>query len=62
MPFTKTEIEQAVKSLCKKSSPGIDGLPAEFYRALWPTVGDFCVISSKKYIFRRNCPGHCLSI
>lgn len=37
--LTFQEVESALYSLKKGTSPGNDGLPIEFYRALWPLVG-----------------------
>ncbi len=36
---TLKEVEVAIKSLKKGTSPGGDGLPAEFYQAFLPLVG-----------------------
>ena len=37
-PITLEELEKAVKSLNKEKSPGINGLPAEFYQMFWPLL------------------------
>lgn len=34
-PFTKVEMEMAMKSLTKGRAPGSDGLPVEFYHHFW---------------------------
>ena len=35
-PISLEELEKAVKSLNKEKSPGINGLPGEFYQMFWP--------------------------
>ena len=35
-PMTLAELETAVKSMNKDKSPGINGLPAEFFQRFWP--------------------------
>lgn len=37
-PFTAVEIYLAVQALPKGKSPGIDGIPKEFYQQFWGTV------------------------
>lgn len=37
-PITLEEIGQAIKSMNKGRSPGIDGLPPELYLAFWPQL------------------------
>ena len=39
-PITLAELETAVNSLNKEKSPGINGLPAEFYQCFWPIIKD----------------------
>ena len=39
-PFTKDEIRIAVKDMQANKSPGLDGLPAEFYQTYWHLLGD----------------------
>lgn len=36
---TLEEVEKAVRSLKRGTSPGCDGLPSEFYQTFWPLVG-----------------------
>ncbi len=38
-PITIEELGQAIKSMNKGRSPGIDGLPPELYLAFWPQLG-----------------------
>lgn len=37
--LTLDELEQALMSMHNCKAPGIDGLPVEFYKALWPCIG-----------------------
>ena len=37
---TKEEIESVVKSCPNGKSPGVDGLPYEFYKHTWDIIGD----------------------
>jgi exonuclease III len=38
-PLTLEELSTAVKLVNKNKSPGIDGLPSEFYQTFWPILG-----------------------
>ncbi|GBG75905.1 hypothetical protein CBR_g21147 [Chara braunii] len=38
-PITLEELWEAVKSMARGKSPGSEGLPVEFYEALWPHIG-----------------------
>ncbi len=38
-PFTLEELSEAVKQAANGLSPGLDGLPYEFYKAMLPFVG-----------------------
>ena len=43
-PITFQECTFVVqKSMKLNKSPGLDGLPAEFYQTFWPTIGPFLV-------------------
>lgn len=39
-PFTMTKIEIALKDMESNSAPGPDGLPAGFYKKMWPFIKD----------------------
>ncbi len=52
-PITKLEILEAIKSMSKGKSPGIDGIPVEFYLHFWniietPLMELFCECLDKK--------------
>lgn len=40
---SKNECENALKHMKKNKSPGIDGLPVEFYQTFWDLIGDLLV-------------------
>lgn len=40
LPLTKQELTNAVASMSNDKSPGIDGLPIEVYKILWPKIAD----------------------
>ena len=40
LPFTETELEEALHHLGKSKSPGWDGLSVEFYLAFWEDLKD----------------------
>ena len=37
------EAECALKNMKEKKSPGIDGIPAEFYKTFWNLIGEFLI-------------------
>ena len=41
--LTLEEIHKAVKSLALNKTPGIDGLPVEFYIVLWEDIKDLLI-------------------
>ncbi len=41
--ITKQDCENVINNIKKNRSPGLDGLPIEFYLAFWPLIGDFLV-------------------
>lgn len=48
--FTKDELFAALCSMQNGKSPGMDGLPCEFYKAMWDTVGDdFRILASEAF-------------
>lgn len=38
-----SELEKALKDMNKGKSPGMDGIPPEFYLAFWPALGPLMV-------------------
>lgn len=43
--FTKEELFKALNSMQNGKASGIDGLPCEFYKAMWDSIGDdFCCL------------------
>ena len=38
--LTLTECKAAVNGMAKGKTPGLDGLPAEFYQRFWPVLGE----------------------
>ena len=41
--ITTDECDQVIKELKLNKSPGLDGLPGEFYKILWPYFGKYLV-------------------
>lgn len=39
-PFSRTEVEQALKQMPATKAPGLDGMPAVFFQKYWHVVGD----------------------
>ena len=39
-PLTKCELKRIIIYLSENKTPGIDGIPAEFYIELWPVIAD----------------------
>lgn len=39
--LTEADLTRALKATARGSSPGLDGIPYEFYKALWPEVGPY---------------------
>ena len=37
---TKYECFEAIKSMKRNKSPGLDGITIEFYEHFWPLIGD----------------------
>ena len=50
------ESEEAVEKLSINKSPGLDGLSAEFYKELWPVVGEYVT-----QVFNEGFENGCLS-
>ncbi|OQU88913.1 hypothetical protein SORBI_3002G120601, partial [Sorghum bicolor] len=50
-PFSVSEIEAALKDMDSNSAPGPDGLPAGFYKKMWPHIGETVVEMFNKLHF-----------
>ncbi len=46
--ITGSEILNAIKNMRKDKSPGIDGLPVEFYKHFWDSLGHFLTRSIRE--------------
>lgn len=52
--FTKDELYATLSSMQNGKSPGLYGLPCEFYKSLWDAIGeDFCSMASE--VFASGC-------
>ena len=40
-PITKAELDVALKKMKNNKSPGLDGYSPEFFKKIWPQLGDF---------------------
>ena len=54
-PITLDELEKAVKSLNDDKSPGLTGLPAEFYKVFWPLL-KFRYLNFVNFAFHNGFP------
>ena len=52
--LTQTECLEALKKMESDKMPGIDGLPAEFYKVFWKNISSF-LISALNYAFDSGC-------
>ncbi|GBG91735.1 hypothetical protein CBR_g53550 [Chara braunii] len=53
-PFTVEELSQALKSMVKGKSPGVDGLPVEFYAANWGCLARVIPGATRRWWMRRR--------
>ena len=51
--ITQKEALHAIKSMKNNKTPGIDGLPCEFYKFFWPKIGDH-VFACYQAVFRQG--------
>lgn len=58
-PFTKGELYNALKSMECGKAPGIDGIPVEFYKSLWPVLGDDLLEVINDSLTRGSLPTSC---
>ena len=48
--FTEEELFAALSSVNNGKSHGLDGIPCEFYKVIWDTIGDdFCHMTSEAF-------------
>jgi len=52
--FSITDLENTLKDMDNNKSPGMDGLPAEFYKTFWPDIKDY-LYASVQAVFDDNC-------
>ena len=52
--LTKTECEEALKSMNADKTPGTDGLPAEFYKAFWDDISTH-LLSALSFAYESGC-------
>ena len=52
--LTKTECEEALKCMNADKTPGIDGLPVEFYKAFWDDISTH-LLSVLNFAFESGC-------
>ena len=52
-PLSENEVLLALKALNNKSAPGLDGLPAEFYKVFWNGLKKY-LMDSYKYSFKEG--------
>lgn len=54
--LTYEEVTAAVMGLSVGRAPGNNGLPAEFFKAFWPVLGNDCLEVLQKSITEKNLP------
>ena len=52
--LTKTEYEEALKSMNADKTPGTDGLPVEFYKAFWDDISTH-LLSALNFAYESGC-------
>ena len=52
--LTKTECEEALKSMNGDKTPGTDGLPAEFYKVFWDDISTH-LLSALNFAYESDC-------
>ena len=50
---TFQECTDAVNNMKADKSPGLDGLPSEFYKYYWKQIGPYFMMLFKKYLIRK---------
>lgn len=53
-PITEQEIRDAVFDMASDKSPGLDGVPSEFYKIHWDIIGTSVVQAIKRFFFSGN--------
>ena len=53
-PISLQELEEALKATKKGKSPGLDGIPAEFYLTFWPEIGPY-LLDMINYAISTGC-------
>ena len=63
-PLTATELKSNLDAMCPNKSPGVDGIPVEFYSAFWPLlVADFTALAAKLLEGQAPLPyQHCIGL
>ena len=51
--ISKLELQEALKTQKNNKSPGIDGLPYEFYKTFWNNISDI-FLKSLNYSYQHN--------
>ena len=58
-PLSLDELSVALKSLNGGKSPGLDGLPAEFFKKLWDLIGPELLLVFQESLEKNELPLSC---
>jgi len=58
-PLTLEELSAALKSLNGGKSPGLDGLPAEFFKKFWDLIGPELLLVFRESLEKNELPLSC---